>query len=513
MTFLNVAVAAVIGKVVDSISGGKLENLFNAGRWALLVIVLYLLIGVFYVFMTSFYDRCFLEELKNRILNALSANTISQFQKHDVSYYYNILTQDIEQVKSNYIELTYDTVVSSGGMIVSLAALLWINVKMTIVFIFLTLLVMLIPMLFTSWQTRKTEGYSGQNEAYVNALDNVLAGFESIKLLNIGLALFNKLIGKNQAMEKARMEKVRSEGITKYAISTFTFLVQIGCLFYGAYLAIQGEITTGEMIMAVQLLNFLFPPIQVISNNRALMKANKVIRDKLEPYLDLKDENNRAIERGHKPGALELKNFSLTLGNKKILDDFNYRFEPGRSYVVIGPSGCGKSTLAKSLAGYYDDFSGELNYGTLSASVIPTSLRHEWIRYIGTNTYVINDSVFENIRLYRDIPEEEIEKVAKIVGFDHDFLHKADLGHGGKYVSSGEYQRIAIARALLDKPYCLIFDEPTANLDPINTAAIQKLITEIDVPIKIVITHDYTEEFLHAFDAVLDFKTLKSERQ
>ena len=63
--------------------------------------------------------------------------------------------------------------------------------------------------------------------------------------------------------------------------------------------------------------------------------------------------------------------------------------------------------------------------------------------------------------------------------------------------------------ALLDNPYCLILDEPTANLDPVNVEGITKLITDIEVPIKIVITHHYTDEYLNSFDEVIDFNKLK----
>ena len=129
-------------------------------------------------------------------------------------------------------------------------------------------------------------------------------------------------------------------------------------------------------------------------------------------------------------------------------------------------------------------------------------LKH--VRYISPNPFIINESVKNNIKLYRDISDEDVLVAAKKVGFDESFLEKETLGDGAKYISSGELQRIAIARILLDNPYVIIFDEPAANLDPINAAQINKLIASIDVPIKIVITHDWDDDYLSAFDEIID---------
>ncbi|MDO5755464.1 MAG: ABC transporter ATP-binding protein [Tissierellia bacterium] len=505
ITILNVGIAYVIGRIIDTISTQDMDRLQQVGIYAIVLFLGYIAVGTLYSYLASKFDEAVLKDTKSSVLRYLTKAPIDEYQKKDVSYYYNVLTQDMDQILTNYVQKTYGTAIAMGGLIVSLGALLRINIKMTLIFIGLLLFVTLVPRLFVGMQSKAASNFSEKYEHYVKELENLLSGFESIKLLNITKALYHKMTRQDGSMEEARQHKAVVDGFSLYSITGASFFMQIGCMFVGAYFAIRGEITTGMLLMAVQLLNFVFPPIREISTNRNLMKANEVIRDKVAPYLESIEETGRDME----PGAIQLKDYSLQFGDKKVLDHLNLKFEPNHSYVIIGPSGCGKSTLAKSIAGYFKDYDGQMIYGNREGKELKPSQRQEYIRYIGANPFVLNDNIKENIRLYREVPDEEVKRVAKEVGFDENFIEKESLGHGGKFISSGEYQRINIARALLDKPYCLIFDEPTANLDPENTKAIQKLIAEIELPIKIVITHDYTDEYLNSFDEIIDFNQMR----
>lgn len=505
ITFLNVGVAYIIGAVIDTISAGNMNALIRIGVYGLVLLVSYIIMGNLYAYLSAKFNHAVLTDTKSTLIRNIFDAPIYKYQKNEVSYYYNILTQDMDQIKENYINKSYETVVALGGLIISLGALLYINIKMTLFFLVLMVIVTLIPRIFVGLQTKVVSEFSENYEGYVEELENVLSGFESIKLLNITESLYKKILNRDESMEDSRMKKSVTEGFLLYTITGISFFSQIGCMIVGAAFAIRGEITTGMLLAAIQMLNFVFPPIRQISANRNLMKANKVIRDKVAPYLITQKESGESM----KLGAIKLKNYSLSFGEKEVLKDLNLVFEPNKSYVVIGPSGSGKSVLAKSVAGYFENYDGHIEYGGIEGKNLKPSELQKHVRYIGANSFVLNDNIKENIRMYRDISDEKVENIAMKVGFDKNFIEKESLGHSGKYISSGEYQRISIARALLDKPFCLILDEPTANLDPENAKAILELITEIDIPIKILITHDYTDKYLKTFDDVINFNDIK----
>ncbi|WP_300411080.1 ABC transporter ATP-binding protein [Lagierella sp.] len=505
ITIVNLGVAYVIGKVIDTISNGTIDDLKMIGIYGAGLLLFMILIGVLYSYFSSKFNEKVLTETKAKIINNIFTSPIYKYQEEKVSYYYNILTQDLEQIDTNYITLTYETLVSLGGLIFSLVALFFISIKMSLIFLLITFLVTLVPRLFIGIQTKVALNFSKEYEGYVEELENLLSGFESIKLLNITKPLCQKIIRKDTSMEASRRKKKLTDGFALYGISGVSFFSQILCMIIGAVFVIRGEITTGMLLASIQILNYVFGPIREISNNRNLMDANKIIRDKLEPYLNENKEIGENLEKGN----IVLQDFSISFKEKNIMDNLNLKFEPNKSYAIIGPSGSGKSVLAKSLAGYYENYSGNIFYSGVEGRDVKPSQLHEYIRYIGTNSFILNDNIRENIRMYRDISDSEVEKVAGLVGFDSTFIDKESLGNGGKYISSGEYQRIAIARALLDRPFCLILDEPTANLDPENVKGITKLISNIDVPIKIVITHHYTKDYLDSFDEVIDFNSIK----
>ncbi|MDO5689314.1 MAG: ABC transporter ATP-binding protein [Tissierellia bacterium] len=497
---LNVGVAFVIGQIIDSIGKGDLQKLSMIGLYSLMLMAAYFICGSLYSACSSKYEYMCMTNSKERVLQHLMKNPIYRFQERDVSYYFNLLTKDMDQILDHFFIISYDTPVYTLGLIISLGALLWIDYRMAILFILVMALVMVVPRFFIGAQTKAAEGFSSRYEEFLKELETTLAGFESVKLLNIANSITNKLLGKDREMEEARRNMSVVNGISTYGITSASFFSQVGCMFIGAVFAIKGQITTGQLLMAVQLLNFVFPPIQTIARNNNLLTANKVLRDKVSELL-AQDEIHG---EDYSPGDIMLKDFGIQIGAKQILNDLNFVFKPGKSYAVIGSSGSGKSTMAKSLAGYYSEYTGSLTYGETEQRDLHPDELSKYVRYIGANTFVLNDTIKENIRMYRDIPEKQIIEVARLVGFDAAFIDKESLGHSGKYISSGEYQRVAIARALVDHPFVLILDEPTANLDPVNAKSIQKLIRELQVPIKIVITHDHNREFLDTFDQVID---------
>lgn len=503
-TIGNVGVAYVIGAVIDTINKGTIKDLKIIGLYGIALLFFMVVIGVLYSYFGSTFNKNVLNDTKSKIFYNIFNSPIYKYQTQKFSYYYNILTQDLEQIDDYYITLSYDTIVSLGGLIFSLFAIFYISIKMSIIFLLITFLVSLVPKLFLGLQTKAAYKFSDDYEDYVSELENILSGFESIKLLNITKPLYNKIVKKDNSMEESRRKKKLVDGFALYGISGISFFSQILCMIIGAIFVIKGEITTGMLLASIQILNFVFGPIREIANNRNLMKANKVIRDKLEPFLIEEEEVGKTLDRG----KIELVDYNLNFGEKKVLKNLNMTFEPNKSYVIIGPSGSGKSVLAKSLAGYYENYLGHIYYSGVEGKEVKPSQINEYIRYIGTNIFVLNENIRENIRMYRNISDKDVDKVAKLVGFDKDFIDKESLGHEGKYISSGEYQRIAIARALLDSPFCLILDEPTANLDPENIKGVTKLIEEIEVPIKIVITHQYTDEYLKTFDKIINFNDL-----
>lgn len=163
---LNVGVAFVIGQIIDSIAKGDLQDLSMIGLYSLMLMAAYFICGSFYSACSSKYEYMCMTDSKERALQQLMKNPIYRFQERDVSYYFNLLTKDMDQILDHFFIISYDTPVYTLGLIISLGALLWIDYRMAILFIAVMALVMVVPRFFIGAQTKAAEGFSSRYEEF-----------------------------------------------------------------------------------------------------------------------------------------------------------------------------------------------------------------------------------------------------------------------------------------------------------------------------------------------------------
>jgi ATP-binding cassette, subfamily C, bacterial CydCD len=183
-----------------------------------------------------------------------------------------------------------------------------------------------------------------------------------------------------------------------------------------------------------------------------------------------------------------------------VINDLSFNLPVRGRLAVVGPSGAGKSTLANLILRFWDycgpNGSGQiLLNGQELAHYHPDELRRA-VGVVSQNTYLFTGTIRDNLLLARpDAAEEEIFQASKLA-YIHDFIltlpqgYRTFLGEGGMNLSAGQRQRLAIARALLAKPALLIFDEATANLDPLTESQVLAAVrSAIESCTSLTITH------------------------
>lgn len=279
----------------------------------------------------------------------------------------------------------------------------------------------------------------------------------------------------------------RSEFFASFS-RAFRLLLQSLLLTWGAYLALQQEITAG-MIVATSILSgrALAPVDQVIGNWRSIARAAHAHRE-LKKSLGTK-AGRRDVALPAPKGAVTLAAVSKLMPGATdmrerpgILDRVSFQLAPGEGLGVIGNSAAGKSSLARLLVGAWQPDSGEIRLdGATLNQWEPDELgRH--IGYLPQTVEMLPGTISENIsRFHPNADQEQVFTAARFAGV-HDMIlgmpkgYSTFVGHPDQPLSGGQVQRLALARALFGDPKLLVLDEPNAHLDAIGDQALKHTI-------------------------------------
>ena len=195
---------------------------------------------------------------------------------------------------------------------------------------------------------------------------------------------------------------------------------------------------------------------------------------------------------------LRISSLTFTYPSQSIpaLRDISFCVPAGKSIAIVGPSGAGKSTIANLLLRFWDYELGVIRLGGESLRSLNQDEVRKRFALVSQNSYFFNTSIRENLRLARRAAnQQEIESAARAAQI-HDFIvglpkgYDTLIGEQGLRLSGGERQRLAIARALLKDAPILIFDEPTANLDPqTEKQVLETLFETMQGKTSLLITH------------------------
>lgn len=184
-------------------------------------------------------------------------------------------------------------------------------------------------------------------------------------------------------------------------------------------------------------------------------------------------------------GDFEFKKVSFSYNDNKVLNNLNFKINANETVAFVGKSGAGKSTIFNLLCKMYDIDNGEILIDDININNLDKSSIRSNITIINQNPYIFNLSIRDNLRLVKEgLIEEEMIEACKIACL-HDFImtlkdgYDTIIGEGGVSLSGGEKQRLAIARALVQKTEIILFDEATSALDNETQASIQEAINNM----------------------------------
>ncbi len=310
-----------------------------------------------------------------------------------------------------------------------------------------------------------------------------LRGLSDIQQMDCGELRQREIAKNTQQMEGLLREISREEG--KISALADGLVIAFGCLvLVEGFCLFGGENFVSLLLPAVIMLSS-FGPVLALSRlstglSRMLAAGERV--------LNILDEVPEVAENpeGACPDftGAQVENLSFSYDKEEILTDLTLQFPKGKMIGIYGKSGSGKSTLLKLLMRFWNPPADCVKVGDVDVRDIKTAHLRQMEGYMTQEIDLFHASIYDNIRVGKlDATLEEVQAAAKKASI-HDFVltlpqgYDTQVGELGDTLSSGEKQRIGLARAFLQDAPLLLLDEPTSNLDSLNEAVILKSLTE-----------------------------------
>lgn len=254
-------------------------------------------------------------------------------------------------------------------------------------------------------------------------------------------------------------------------------------LILGAFWFTNGTVTS-EFFVNLLFYIIITPVISVtLTKIMYMSEEGMVISDAIERIDSVLNAEPMSVgNNSHKPksASVELENIHFSYdGKKEVISDISLKIKDGQTVAFVGPSGGGKSTLASLISRFFDVNSGSIKIGGVDVRDIPKDELMNTVSFVFQNSKLIKASILDNVKMGKsNATDEEVLnalKAAQCMDIIEKFPNGVNtvIGSRGVYLSGGEMQRIAIARAVLKNAPIIILDEATAFADPDNEVKVQ----------------------------------------
>lgn len=483
----------VVAKFLDSAIKSVTDK-SNFNKVIIYVVLLIVLLTI--MWLSKSLKELFAMRLELELRKTFRTEITLKREKLEYHYIENAKTWDlisrISENPENRLKNAYLNILDFLALVLQVVGLIFIFI--TYVWqVSIIMTVLFIPLFLISYKggkknyliKQKTQKFHRRHEYLGDVLINRDAAQERI-LFNFGRGV-SKLWHKYY--EKARKIELKKQLIwfaRSKAGGVVTTIIAVLVSVFLSFAVVSGDMEIGMFISLITSLYALVDSmVWSLTNYVEQIADNREYMIDFTEFLNLREISSEPSQSNTEIifESLELRNlrFKYPDTDRYILNGISYKFERGKSYALVGSNGAGKSTLIKLLIGLYDNYDGEIllngknirNYDKGVIQMLFSCVFQDFARY--------SLSIKENIKIgnlasYDNITDSQLQQTASYIGLDELISNLSDgidtkLGkiyENGLDVSGGQWQKIALARAMIRNSNFYILDEPTSALDPIS---------------------------------------------
>lgn len=511
----NIIMLSIFITMFSVISSFYMKNILDAINYNNLTIIFifFLFINIFKI-LSDFFRNKLLIYLNQKIDLLLTLDTYKKIISLPYNYYHTRTTGDIISrvndlsiIRNMITKVSLSLFIDLPLALVTFIIFYIINTKL----FFISLIIVFIYLLLMIFS--KNRIINNINTIQVNKSETMsymietINGFETVKSVGNEAQIIDKFEKKYVKFLKNifKFDNYNNTiSILKDLVNAMGYLTII---YVGAKMVILGNLTFGDLLVFVNLLNYFLEPIKnIIDLNSEIKEAKNSLRRILELF---KNENKKQTFIDNvKVKEISFNNLSYSYDYKeKQLKKINLKLKK-QKILILGKSGSGKSTLFKLLMRYYEIPRNQITINGYDINDYKDDVIKQNFSYISQNEILYTDSIYNNLKIDKNITEEQIIEISKKCFID-EFLNDLGLNmlieENGYNLSGGQRQRIILARALLKNFEVLIIDEGLSQMDiNLERKILKNLFKMYENKIIIVISHRFDN--MDLYDRVIELK-------
>jgi ATP-binding cassette subfamily B multidrug efflux pump len=399
------------------------------------------------------------------------------------------VTNDIDTI-STTLSQSLTTIVTSVTTIIG-----FIVMMLTISWILTIAAMLIIPLstIFLRLILPQSQKYFTQQQDYLGHVnghvEEMFGGHIVVKAFNGEKKSIEKFDGYNNTLYEAGWKSQFLTGLLFPIMNFISNLGYVATVILGAWLAIRGTITVGDIQAFLQYIRNFTQPITQIANITNILQQTAAAAERVFEFLKESEEISETENPVQLPvvhGNVEFRNVHFGYNPDKIvINDFSAVVKPGQKVAIVGPTGAGKTTMVKLLMRFYDVNSGAILIDGHDIREFSRADLRCMFGMVLQDTWIYNGTIMENIRYGAPgASDAEVYSAARAARVDHFVRTLSDgynlmLNEEASNISQGQMQLLTIARAILANPYMLILDEATSSVDTRTEILIQEAMDEL----------------------------------
>ena len=487
---LSICPILVIYKVIKSLFlYGKLEqSAMQFCSYGLVAVVLAYCLTYIGGILCHKFSYVLIANLKKKILFHIGNLPLGLFTGDNKSKIRQVLGSDMNQIEG-YFSHQLPNLISTLALIL---AMIIVMLKINLILGLTTLLIIFVGLGIQIAIMAKIIKSGGLDKNFAildqinSATTEYVKGMPEVKIFGTGaksFKTFSKSVGEYRDFTSSMTSMIRPGFVSfrMFILSVATFIVPVGILLMSRNNNL--DFATVFIFYLILAPAISVPALKLRDFAEGMNLLNEVVL-RIYEIIDQKELAIKNSEEEIKGHDLEFNNVSFSYGNEEVLKNISFCAKQGEVTALVGYSGAGKSTIGTLIPRFYDPLEGSIKIGGVNIKNIPINVLMDNIAFVFQDSDLITDTVFNNIAMAKTgSTKEDVIKACKKARC-HDFIVKLPDGYDtvlgkGTYLSGGEKQRIAVARAILKDAPILVLDEATSFADSENEYLMQEALSEL----------------------------------